>query len=79
MGAKKKIIGAAGKFGAGYGSGVKSRFSAVEAKQRIKQICPFCKGRAKRKGSGIWACSKCKKNFTGGAYYLELASKRRKS
>jgi large subunit ribosomal protein L37Ae len=70
MGVKTKIIGAAGRFGAGYGK-PKHRLTAVEKKQRIKQICPFCKGRAKRKSNGIWDCCKCGKKFTGGTYYLE--------
>ena len=47
MAVKKKKIGAAGRFGAGYGK-IKEKFSEVEKKQRIKQDCPFCKGRTKR-------------------------------
>ncbi|MBT7706158.1 50S ribosomal protein L37ae [archaeon] len=68
--AKGKKIGAAGRFGAGYGR-VKKRLNDVEAKQRIKQDCPFCGGRAKRIANGIWDCQKCGKKFTGGSYYLE--------
>ena len=51
MAVKKKKIGAAGRFGAGYGK-IKERLIAVEKKQRIKQSCPFCKGAAKRKSIG---------------------------
>jgi len=69
MGVKRKKIGAAGRFGAGYGR-PKLRLIAVEKKQRVKQECPFCKGRAKRLANGIWECQKCKKKFTGGTYYL---------
>lgn len=69
MGGKKKKIGAAGRFGAGYGK-PKERLVAVESKQRLKQVCPFCKGRAKRISSGIWLCQKCGKKFAGGTYYL---------
>lgn len=69
MGVKRKKIGASGRFGAGYGR-PRERLNAVEKKQRVKQVCPYCKGRAKRTSSGIWICTKCKKNFTGGAYYL---------
>ncbi len=69
MTVKRKKIGAAGRFGAGYGR-PKERLTAVEKKQRVKQVCPFCKGRAKRLSAGIWECQKCNKNFTGGAYYL---------
>jgi len=69
MAVKRKKIGSAGRFGAGYGK-VKQRLVAVEKIQRIKQICPFCKGRAKRQAKGIWLCSKCKKNFAGGTFHL---------
>jgi ribosomal protein L37AE/L43A len=69
MAVKKKKIGSAGRFGAGYGK-VKHRLNAVEAKQRIRQECPFCKGRAKRREKAIWECGKCKKKFAGGIFYL---------
>ncbi len=69
MSVKRKKIGAAGKFGAGYGK-PKIKFSAVEKKQRVKQICPFCKGRAKRVSNGVWVCQKCGKKFAGGTYHL---------
>ncbi|MAG40215.1 50S ribosomal protein L37ae [Candidatus Pacearchaeota archaeon] len=71
--AKGKKIGAAGRFGAGYGK-VKKRLNDVEAKQRKKQVCPFCNGRAKRIEKAIWECQKCKKRFAGGAYHLEQNS-----
>lgn len=70
MAVKRKKIGAAGRFGAGYGK-IKDRLNNVESKQRKKQSCPFCGGRAKRKQRGVWECLKCKKIFAGGAYYLE--------
>jgi len=70
MGVKRKKIGAAGRLGAGYGK-VKERLVAVESIQRKRQACPFCKGKAKRQAKGIWLCAKCKKKFTGGAYYLK--------
>ena len=47
MAVKRKKIGAAGRFGAGYGR-PKERLNAVEKKQRVRQNCPFCKGKAKR-------------------------------
>jgi len=43
----------------------------VEAKQRIKQDCPFCNGRAKRQERSIWLCSKCGKKFAGGTFHLK--------
>jgi len=69
MTVKRKKIGAAGRFGAGYGK-IKERLVEVEKIQRKKQECPFCKGTAKRQASGIWKCNKCKKVFAGNAYYL---------
>lgn len=69
MAVKRKKIGSAGRFGAGYGK-VKHRLTAVEAKQRIKQECPFCKGTAKRQAKAIWQCFKCGKNFAGGTFHL---------
>jgi large subunit ribosomal protein L37Ae len=70
MAVKKKKIGSAGRFGAGYGK-VKQKLIAVESKQRKRQICPFCKGHAKRQAASIWLCSKCNKKFAGGAFHLE--------
>lgn len=70
MGVKTKKIGSAGRFGAGYGK-PKERLVAVERKQRIKQVCPFCSGNAKREEKGVWHCSKCNKKFAGGTYYLQ--------
>ena len=69
--ARTKKVKAAGKFGAGYGTNTRTKFIAVESKQRKKQVCPFCGGTAKRKEVGIWNCKKCKKIFAGGAFYLE--------
>jgi large subunit ribosomal protein L37Ae len=70
MAVKRKKIGSSGRFGAGYGN-VKKKFSEVEKKQKIKQECPFCGGRAKRQARGIWLCSKCGKKFAGGVFYLK--------
>ena len=70
MAVKRKKIGAAGRFGAGYGR-VKEKLIAVESKQRSRQECPFCKGRAKRQAKAIWECSKCGKVFAGGIFHLE--------
>ena len=42
MTVKKKKIGAAGRFGAGYGK-IKERLVEVEKIQRKKQECPFLK------------------------------------
>ncbi|MEK6800706.1 MAG: 50S ribosomal protein L37ae [Nanoarchaeota archaeon] len=71
MGAKKKKIKAAGRFGAGYGKNVRDRFNAVEAQQRRLQPSPFHPtGKAKRLSSGIWKCIKTGRVFAGHAYFL---------
>jgi large subunit ribosomal protein L37Ae len=70
MTVKRKKIGSAGRFGAGYGK-VKERLVAVEKKQHKRQECPFCKGKAKRQANAIWLCSKCGKKFAGGTFYLK--------
>ena len=70
MAVKKKKIGAAGRFGAGYGK-VKNKLIAVEAIQRKKQDCPFCSGRVKREEKSIWLCTKCGKKFAGGTFHLK--------
>lgn len=69
MAQKRKKIGSAGRFGAGYGK-VKERLVAVETIQRKKQSCPFCRGRAKRESKGIWSCLKCGKRFASNTYHL---------
>jgi len=72
MGAKKKKIKAAGRFGSGYGTKPRANFNAVESRQRIKQQSPFCpNGKAKRIASGIWKCKRTGKVFAAGAYFLE--------
>ena len=72
MAAKKKKIGAAGKFGAGYGINVRKNYNAIEVHQRKRQVSPFySKARAVRLAKGIWKCKKTGKVFAGPAYYLE--------
>ena len=52
MAVKKKKIGAAGRFGAGYGK-IKQKLINIENTQRKRQRCQFCNGRVKRKAKGI--------------------------
>lgn len=60
-----------GKFGAGYGTRVKSRYNKIEESQRERQISPFyAKAKAKRIAIGIWKCMKTGKIFAGPAYSL---------
>jgi len=71
MARKTKKIKAAGKYRTRSGLSVRKKYNSVEAKQRIKQKCPDCQGRAVRKSKGLWLCKKCKKKFASHAYYLE--------
>jgi len=66
-----KSQGSAGRFGVRYGQSAKKRTSDIEARQKKRQQCIFCNGRAKRISKGIWLCKKCGKKFAGHAYFLE--------
>ena len=66
-----KKVSSAGRFGVRYGKKIREAVIEVEKKQKKKQICPYCKKpSAKRIAKGIWGCTRCKKKFTGGAFYL---------
>lgn len=72
MPTKSKKTKSAGRFGARYGKKVRDKLVKVEDKQRIKQVCPFCEKKGvKRLSKGIWDCSKCKKKFASGTYYID--------
>jgi len=60
----------AGRFGVRYGLLVRKRIANIEDKQRCRQRCIYCGGKAKRLSKGIWLCRKCGKKFAGHAYYL---------
>ncbi|MEM2142329.1 MAG: 50S ribosomal protein L37ae [Candidatus Thorarchaeota archaeon] len=63
-----KKVGTAGRFGARYGSKLRSRVLEVELKAKGHR-CPACNTRAlRRKAAGLWFCRKCGALFTGGAY-----------
>jgi len=67
--AKKKIFGAAKRFGARYGRKLKLKFVSIEAEKNKKHTCPSCaKDRVKRLAAGIWTCTKCACTFAGRAY-----------
>jgi len=69
---KTKKIKHSGRFGVRYGIVTKARINKIEAKQRKKQKCPFCKAfKLKREAAGIWFCNKCKRRFASSAYFLE--------
>ncbi len=68
---KTKKVGSTGRFGPRYGRKIRQRVLDVEVKQKAKHTCPYCKkfGSVKRIAAGIFKCKKCKKEFTGKAYY----------
>jgi len=72
--ARTKLLKSAGRFGVRYGRSVKRKIADIELKQKRKQYCIFCSGKAKRLSKGIWLCKKCGKKFTGHAYYLGTAA-----
>ncbi|MBI2139852.1 50S ribosomal protein L37ae [Candidatus Woesearchaeota archaeon] len=60
------------RYGARYGRSIKDKFGKIEAEQRKKHICPYCRAKqAKRLAVGIWHCLKCRAKFTGKAYSVE--------
>lgn len=70
--AKKKLKLSTKRFGPRYGPRIKNKNAQIEAVQRSKQICPYCKKMAvKRVSAGIWHCRKCGKKFTGKAYSIK--------
>jgi len=61
-----------GRFGARYGTRVRSKITELENKQRKKQTCPFCKKKGvKRVAKGIWKCKKCGKKFASNTFYID--------
>ncbi|MBW2996365.1 50S ribosomal protein L37ae [Candidatus Woesearchaeota archaeon] len=70
--AEKKKLGSVKRFGARYGRRVKHKLAEIEAVQRGKHICPYCRAqRVKRVAAGIWECRKCESKFTGKAYSVK--------
>ena len=69
--AKTKIAGSAGRFGVRYGQSARRRTAAIEAKQKKRQECLFCNGRARRVSKGIWECDKCGKRFASNTFYID--------
>jgi ribosomal protein L37AE/L43A len=70
MAVKKKKVGASGRLGAGYGT-PRLKMAGIEKIQRKRQLCPFCKGHAKRSEKAIWKCKKCGKRFAAGTFHLK--------
>jgi len=59
------------RFGARYGTKVRTKFAQVEAELRGRHKCPYCnKTGVKRQAVGIWHCLKCDAKFAGKAYTI---------
>ncbi|MBR9692244.1 50S ribosomal protein L37ae [Candidatus Woesearchaeota archaeon] len=72
MAEKKKRLGSVKRFGARYGRRVKHKLAEIEAVQRGKHVCPYCRApRVKRLAVGIWNCRKCGAKFSGKAYSIK--------
>jgi large subunit ribosomal protein L37Ae len=70
--AKTTKKGTTRRFGARYGIKVRNNVDKIEAMQKAKQLCPFCRkiGTIKREAAGIFSCKKCNNKFTGKAYFI---------
>jgi len=72
MAKKKKSLGSVKRFGARYGRRVKHKLAAIEAVQKGKHTCPYCRAeKVKQVAVGIWHCKRCNSKFTGRAYTLK--------
>jgi len=70
----KKKLGSVKRFGARYGRRVKHKLAKIEAVQKKKHKCPYCRSlKVKRVAAGIWTCGKCNAKFTGKAYSIKEA------
>lgn len=68
--ARKKKIGAAGRFGPRYGKKARQMVTDIERIQKQRHTCPRCDmPYVKRIAKGIWYCKKCGVKFAGLAYY----------
>jgi large subunit ribosomal protein L37Ae len=75
-GARKKgrKTRSAGRFGPRYGRKIRKKIADVESVMHRAHKCPACGRKAvSREGTGIWACSKCRAMFAGGAYVPETS------
>ena len=71
MAKKKKSLGSVKRFGARYGRRVKHKLAAIEAIQKGKHTCPYCRAqKVKQLAVGIWHCKRCNSKFTARAYNI---------
>ena len=67
--ATKTRYGSVKRFGVRYGRTIKQKLGKIEAEQKKKQTCPYCKKLSvKRLSAGLWYCKKEGKKFTSRAY-----------
>ncbi|MBS3058233.1 MAG: 50S ribosomal protein L37ae [Candidatus Diapherotrites archaeon] len=67
-----KKLKSTARFGARYGTKIKTRVLEIEKKQKQPFNCPKCGfPKVKRKSRGIFRCRKCGAVFAGGAYVPE--------
>lgn len=66
-----KVVGPAGKFGAGFGIKIRRRYAKIISEKKKKKKCPYCRSESvKWIAVGIFHCRKCGAKFTGKAYTL---------
>merc|ERR1712113_1306943 len=71
---RTKKAGITGKYGVRYGASLRKQVKKIEISQHARYTCSFCgKDSVKRRATGIWDCSACKKVQAGGAYSLNTA------
>ncbi|MHA1302428.1 MAG: 50S ribosomal protein L37ae [Candidatus Heimdallarchaeaceae archaeon] len=74
---RTKKVGSTGRFGARYGSTIRKRVRAVEAKSKATYKCPRCLKRTfRRTGLGIWECKTCGEKRAGGAWEPQTSAGR---
>lgn len=57
------------RFGVRYGRTIKKKLGKIEAQQKKRHICPYCRyTQVTRKAAGIWHCAKCGSTFANRAY-----------
>lgn len=73
-----KNVGSTKRYGARYGRTVRHIAGKIENMQRKAHKCPYCRQeKAKRVSAGIWNCKNCGSTFTGKAYTVSPAQKKK--
>ncbi|HLB70445.1 MAG: 50S ribosomal protein L37ae [Candidatus Methanoperedens sp.] len=73
--AKGRKSRSAGRFGVRYGVKNRKLVADIEEKMHADYACSKCGAiKVKRKGTGIWQCTKCKVAFAGGSYVPQTSA-----